>query len=637
MKTHLINTLRYCIFTCTIFFFANKTHAQNISKGDSLLMAQYLKIANDSLNTNLGVSTEYANKMLTFSQKHNYKFGLIKAYNMLGNIYNGTSEIDKALASYQKAIDYAKEDRYELERSGVLYNISTTYFDKGNYDKAFDACTAALKIKIVYKDSTGIARCYRELAEIYTFKEDYKNALLHIEDALAIQRKLHSNTSLARCLSTAATIYIDMADYTNALKYLRQAELLIDDDNEALLADGIYNNIGRCYSSMGKNDDAERYYLKALEEAQYYEHKYSETTILNNLGQIYLNKGKNDLAEKYLLKALPMAEEMGSFLDLSDIHGNLADLYFSEKKFKEAYKHKDAYMAFSDSVMNEEKMKTIEELSVKFETKEIAFKNSALEKKVAEQKYTIVRNLFWLYAALSLAFIIILLAIFYARQNNFKVRLQRMELEQQQYRAQMNPHFIFNCLNSIQHYIVHNDVISANKYLSEFATLMRKTLENNQLQAIDLKQEIEYLNSYLTLEQMRFENKFTYEINCNENVNLFDTQILPMIIQPFVENAIVHGLCYLEKDGKLSINFEKQNDYLVCKIEDNGIGRTASQAIKKQSSKTHTSQGMELIQKRLELISTITKRKFNAEIIDKTDNEGKANGTLVILKFPIEI
>lgn len=185
-----------------------------------------------------------------------------------------------------------------------------------------------------------------------------------------------------------------------------------------------------------------------------------------------------------------------------------------------------------------------------------------------------------------------------------------MELEQQQYRSQMNPHFIFNCLNSIQHYIVHNDVIAANKYLSEFASLMRKTLENNKLHAISLQQEIDYLNSYLMLEQMRFENKFTYEITCDKNINTVDTQILPMVIQPFAENAIVHGLCYLEKDGKLSVSFEKQNDYLVCKIDDNGIGRTASQSIKKESNRKHISQGMELIEKRLALVSNITKRNL---------------------------
>jgi tetratricopeptide (TPR) repeat protein len=632
-----INIKKFGLVFLMLFFCILNNQAQNGTKQDSLLVEQYLQKAKEKFKTDIDTSIKYVNQILDFSQKRNYKFGLIKAYNMLGTIYSQTSDFNNAISNYQKAIDLAKEDIYAKELSSCLYNLSTTYFDKGDYNKSFDACTASLKIKIANKDSAGITRCYREMAEIYTYKEDYKKALFYAENALGIQRKLNSNVGLARCLSTAAGVYIGLKQYTDAIKYLKQAESLIDDENEGSIAEGIYNNIGRCYNEMGNVDEAERYYLKALEQCEYYENTYSETIILNNLGQIYLTKGKNDLAEKYLLKALPMAEQTGSFLDLADIHSNLADVYFSEKNFKQAYKHKEAFIAFSDSVMNKEKMKTIEELTIKFETKEIAFKNAALKKKVTEQKYTIVRNLFWLYGALSIALLAILLSIFYTRQNNFKTRLERMELEQQQYRAQMNPHFIFNCLNSIQHYIVHNDVISANKYLSEFASLMRKTLENNQLHAIELQHEIEYLKSYLTLEQMRFENKFTYEINCAPNVNVFDTQILPMIIQPFAENAIVHGLCYLEKDGKLSIHFEKQHDYLICKIDDNGIGRAASQEIKKQSSKSHVSQGVEMIQKRLELVSKITNRKFEVEIIDKKDDKGSATGTLVILKFPTEI
>ncbi|MFN8281996.1 MAG: tetratricopeptide repeat protein [Chitinophagales bacterium] len=557
MISRLINLKRYVVLISILIVSVNKTHAQNASRQDSLLMEKYLQIAKESFNINADSSIKYANKIVQLSEKHNYKLGFIKGYNMLGTIYSQKSELDKAISYYQKAISYAKEDMYKQERSSALYNMSTTYYDRGDYDKALDACITCLKIKTDCNDSSGISRCYREMAEIYTYKEEPQKALSYIEKALSIQRKLKSNTALARCLSTAANVHVGLKDYVTALKYLRQAESLIDDDNEGLIAEGIYNNIGRCYNEMERIDDAERYYLLALEQCEYYKHKYSETTILYNLGQIYVTKGKNDLAEKYLMKALPMAEEMNSFLDLANIHESLANLYINKKDFERAYKHKEAFITFSDSLMNEEKMKTIEELTVKFETKEIAFKNASLQKKVTEQKYTIVRNLFWLYGALSLALIIILIAIFYTRQNNFKTKLERMELEQQQYRAQMNPHFIFNCLNSIQHYIVHNDVIAANKYLSEFATLMRKTMENNQLHAIDLQHEIDYLKSYLTLEQMRFENKFTYEINCAPSVNVFDTQILPMIIQPFAENAIVHGLCYLEKNGKLSINFEK--------------------------------------------------------------------------------
>jgi LytS/YehU family sensor histidine kinase len=254
------------------------------------------------------------------------------------------------------------------------------------------------------------------------------------------------------------------------------------------------------------------------------------------------------------------------------------------------------------------------------------------------QKLRLEHKDVFIYGTAGISVLIMVIAFLLIRQNKIKTKQEIFELEQKQLRAQMNPHFIFNCLNSIQHFVVQNDVLNANKYLTDFASLMRKTLELSEGGTITLYKEIDYLNNYLLLEQMRFENKFSYEIKCDKSIESNSIEIPPMIVQPFAENAIRHGLRYLEGTmGKLTISFYKQGENMICEVDDNGIGRVKSQQLKTLTHIEYQSRGMELTQKRLELISKVTNSEFKIDVLDKKDEHEKPLGTKVIIKFPIQI
>ena len=202
----------------------------------------------------------------------------------------------------------------------------------------------------------------------------------------------------------------------------------------------------------------------------------------------------------------------------------------------------------------------------------------------------------------------------------------------------MNPHFIFNCLNSIQHFVVINDVKKANKYLTGFASLMRQTLENSKDDIITLKKELAYLDNYLALELMRFKDRFAVEINCAENIDASAIKIPSMIIQPFVENAIRHGLCFLkERTGKLTIKFYLKGNNLFCEVDDNGIGRIQSQKLKAETNIMYESQGMSLTRQRLAIVSKSSGYDYSVVVKDKIDGQNGSEGTTVIIKFPVEI
>ncbi len=199
-------------------------------------------------------------------------------------------------------------------------------------------------------------------------------------------------------------------------------------------------------------------------------------------------------------------------------------------------------------------------------------------------------------------------------------------------RAQMNPHFIFNSLNSIQHLILQNNKESALKYLSKFSKLTRNVLESSHLTTVTLDEEISVIKSYLELESLRFDNSFNYSIVIDDNLDVANIEIPLMLLQPFVENALIHGLIGKKEGEKnLSIRFLKADNHCTIVIEDNGIGRHSKKAKHKRNGKK--SRGMEITEKRLRMLNSEEQINNSVEIIDKYDSNGQPSGTKVIVRI----
>jgi len=202
-------------------------------------------------------------------------------------------------------------------------------------------------------------------------------------------------------------------------------------------------------------------------------------------------------------------------------------------------------------------------------------------------------------------------------------------------RSQMNPHFIFNTLSSIQSFITKNDSKDAVRYLSKFSKLMRATLENTKKQRIPIKDEIESLQLYMDLEKLRMNNKFDYSIDIDESLDAQFEEIPPLLIQPYVENAIWHGISHKTSNGfiKLILSLESEN-LLKCTIEDDGVGREKTMKMKKDQLK-NKSLGMSITKERLEIINSLKNSKLNINIIDITINK-VPSGTKIELFIPLD-
>jgi sensor histidine kinase YesM len=237
-----------------------------------------------------------------------------------------------------------------------------------------------------------------------------------------------------------------------------------------------------------------------------------------------------------------------------------------------------------------------------------------------------------------------LFGLFYGRERFLKFWAdeeqrhyrQVTELELRTLQLQMNPHFVFNALNAVQSFILTRDSISANNYLSKFANLIRLFLDSSRSKYITLSDEIKLLSLYVEMEMLRFENKFDFHLNIASDVNRF-MDIPTMILQPFIENAINHGLRYKETKGNLYIDFYNQGKHLVCKIQDDGVGRERAKQIQSNSRKGYKSQGLKITEERLRTFNMIADSDIRFLITDRTEVTNDSNidvGTLIEIKFP---
>lgn len=205
------------------------------------------------------------------------------------------------------------------------------------------------------------------------------------------------------------------------------------------------------------------------------------------------------------------------------------------------------------------------------------------------------------------------------------------ELEQKALQLQMNPHFLFNSLNSIQSFVLRNDIDNAIRYLSKFSQLMRRTLNHSKESTIPLQDELEAIRLYLDIEQLRFENKFEYRIDLDEDIDEQFVEIPPMILQPIVENAIHHGLMHRESGGKLIISLQAEDRAIRIVVEDNGIGRARSAVLRKQSGIRRESLGMAITTERIEMLNQYAGQGYTLEVTDLVDASGGAAGTRVTI------
>jgi LytS/YehU family sensor histidine kinase len=309
--------------------------------------------------------------------------------------------------------------------------------------------------------------------------------------------------------------------------------------------------------------------------------------------------------------------------------------YQKQGNYKKAYDFLLLYKKCSDSIMILEYNNGLTDARIKYETAE---REKEIQRLMLNQRM----NRYIAYGLSGVIFLIVVIGFMVIRQMKLKEnqRIKEMnhqisEMAQKNLRPQMNPHFIFNTLNSIQFYMYQNDKIATNNYLTTFSRLMRKILENSDHPHVPIQDELDALTLYLDLECLRFKDKFVYEIIIDDNLDTLIYQIPPMFIQPFVENAIVHGLMNKEGKGSLELRCQLRDNCLDCVVTDDGVGREAAKEKRRIKTDTQESFGTRITETRLNLINKYYGTNFKINYTDLKDSSGNPCGTRVEFSIPI--
>ena len=643
----------------TAFFAANISFAQNkvldslltdLKKADTdIKKAELLNaIASEYIENDPAKMAEYAHKALEIAENKGFEKNKADAWFNMGNANIMMSNYPEALKSFTNAQSIYEKLKRENTNAGEEINgsLAKTYgsigivcSEQANYAKALEYYFKALKIYREEKQENIVLRLYNNIGIVYKTQAEYDKALNYFYKALELQKKTGDNTA-ATTITNIGNIYLIQKEYAQALKSYTEAQQLFNKTENKRGEAELYNSFGNYYAENGDKKKAEQYYQKGLSIFESNGEKYGASASLAFLGNLYASQGKENRALAYLKKSSAFAEETGVIEQVKDSEKSISELYEKQGNYKEALLHYKKYSVARDSINNAENIRNIvkEEMNYEMERK------AALQKIENEKREAIYlekskrKNQQMLFTAL---FILLLFGIAFLVYSRLQIKktltLQKdlAEYEQKALHLQMNPHFVFNCLGSISSFIVQNGTDSAIKYLSKFSKLMRLTLEYSKESLIPIDKEIEGLQNYLELEQLRFNKLFDFSITKDPNIE-DDMAIPPLLLQPFVENAIMHGLVPKKEKGDIRIDFTVANDKLICTVTDNGIGFTKSKQMKENSVTVHKSMALEITRKRLEVIQAFTSKTSKVEITDVFNESGELSGTKIVLNLPIQ-
>lgn len=594
----------------------------------------------------------YADSLRLISVNNNDQEGVAKAHFYYGVIGRFKGEHREGLEHLQNYINFHQKKGDSVKMAAGLYQVGVIERNLGNYPEAIAAYHRILGIYKTDKNLRSIGFTLNSIGNLQKKLDKFPEAISSYKESIAIHEQLNNRLDLSNSLENLGNTYRTLHDFKNAkINLLRALDIVKTIVSPNRIA-SVHGNIGTLYYEMGEYSKALEYHLESLQQWENLPSKRHLAASHNRVGNTYRKLNRTSSALKHLLKSSEIAKDIGAKPILEDSYKSLKELYGDMGNTNMAFKYQDLHVAIKDSILNSEKNRQMIALETKYQTvrkdQEIALltKESEVQEANAQQQKTFQNALIG--SILLLAIIAGL--IFYTLRSRLKnqklvatkneeIRLSKTKeelgtLEMKALRAQMNPHFLFNCMNSINRMIMAEENDKASKYLSKFSKLVRLMLENSEQTKVSLQDELLMLESYIQLEAIRFKNKLDYHIEVEKSIDKESTYLPPMVLQPFVENAIWHGLMHKKNRGHLEIDIKETKDELQCTITDNGVGREKSLQLQTQNGYHKKSMGIKITADRLRLL---TKEKIPRaiEIVDLKDKENRASGTQVNVSIPI--
>lgn len=535
------------------------------------------------------------NDVLKQSKKIKDRNFEIVCLNMQGVVYRRMDSIQQAINFHQKALELAEKQNPKTET--VLRNIAISSNSIGNVYLTLDQLDLAkikfeksIEIEKQIGNNLGLAINYQNIGGIYEKKEELDKALENY--FLSLQYNLSIKSELGKLIC--------------------------------------YNSIGQVYLKKKEINKAQFYLQNVVPLALKIQDDFYISNAYLNYGWLLLEQNKISEARTNILKALKIAKSKNLYSIEMECYKILSQTEEKDKNFPLAIEYYKQYHKIKETIISEKNVKYINELNTRYD-----IQKRQSEVKFLKQENQLVRerlrNSYFNYIfGILLSLLVIGIIYFTHRQKALNSEKQLLLMEQKMLRSQLNPHFIFNALNSIKSYIIKNEKESAVFFLNKFSKLFNVILAGINEKDVTLTEELKIIEIYAMLENMRFENEVDFSINIDKEIDTNMIKVPSLILQPYIENALWHGLNTKKGNKELSINISKQKEKAIISIKDNGIGRKKAQEIKAKKSSIRESIGLKITKERLD---SFYGNNYQLSFLDLIEND-TAQGTMVILEIP---
>ncbi len=542
----------------------------------------------------------YGKQSVELSKKLNFKDGQSVAHYYLGKLYLEKGKAERAVSQTNKALKIDKEAENYRAVAGDHSQLGGCYKALGDFEAAAFHYYSAIRIFEQIEDSYHAAQMKLNLANFSIDQNEPKKALKLAKEAQVEFSLQEDNIMLAKAILMEGLAFTRLKMSTKAISAFRRTLRISLRENDVYTQAEATNNMGVYFNEIEEYDSAIYYLNKSLELDEQLGRTFGMAISEANLALSYMYKKDQERSIEYINASIAHGREIGELNDISQVMGYAANIFYENGNYKKAYDYYLLSNQIKDTLLAERKVEKILEIEEKHETEKRLKKIAILtkERDASLAKSRLVDTV--IYFSIGTLLLLIVIAYFFLRQRKAKEKQRKSELEHKVLRAQMNPHFIFNSLNSIQRIFIEGDEDLANDYISNFGKLLRIIMENSGKNSVSIRDEIETLKLYLDVEMIRLDGKIDYLFDLDPNLDLLNNFIPPLIIQPFVENAIWHGILPKEDNdnGKIYVNIKRHSEKLIlCSIIDNGIGISKSLSMK--ASTSHNSKGMSLTEERL--------------------------------------
>jgi tetratricopeptide (TPR) repeat protein len=634
-----------------------------------------LRIARAYEYDTYALSLRYANEALELAEQHRLQKMVTSSLIQLGITHMYMGGYEQAFKHFEKADSIWKASAMETDRQTSLNNLALLYMNNGDLKKgrALFSESMAIAMKQKKKNWEAIADLYSNIAMLKIDENEYDSSLFFFMKALAIADTLHYSALAVRTVGEIGGIYSRLNEYEKAKEYYNRFLILAQQQKNKYYECMAYNHLGSIEQNVD-NEEMKRNYLKAfaiaselkngdllatcyghlarVEEAYHnfsaaLQYRRKSVALGRNfgfpanlgislcrLGHNYVLVGKPDSALQALdearvyLKKVAHAEVKLAYLETR------MEAFSRLGQYDSTQYYFDQFKTSMDTLKQKERRDQVSNWQVKYETEKKEKEIAILTQQATTHQMELSKQNMMVYSALALVLVVAAFSYLYVRQVRLRTAQKESAVEQKMLRTQMNPHFIFNALISIESFIYENEPREAGKYLSRFAKLMRLSLENSRREYISLQQEILTLEHYFALQKLRLGDKVDYEIFVAEGIDVENTLIPPMFAQPLIENSLEHGIINKKGKGIIRVSFSLESDVLLLVVEDNGIGRSKALELEERE---HTSLASTITSERIDVMNRRKKGKVSLKLMDLVDADNNVLGTKAFFYFPMKL